>query len=288
MGGVMCYGSSHGRGHLFVGHSLWGIKNGCTHVIMGSLILRRLAYVQNFHWRRFCGSQGQVYSKSQVLGIFQEWLAKPHAIFFSECFCHLHHRCPGNPFCRPDISTLESLEDGPFEKTRFPNKLPFLSHSEYAQMQMEHLHANRIPNILSQKYILCGSGLSLMSLPSLQKKLVVGDFFLSLFVANFGCFWAQQKGKPKLVGKYWSSCVRQFGPQNPFFVPTLFREGAAQNICTMCPAALTFWIPNVNSGGIQAYPNTLTAPSPWWSWLEIFSPSLLVCFIVVCLAAYVF
>ena len=43
MGGVMCCGSSHGWGHLLLGHSLWGVKNGVTPVTMGSPVLRRLA-----------------------------------------------------------------------------------------------------------------------------------------------------------------------------------------------------------------------------------------------------
>ena len=43
----MCCGSSHGWGQLLVGHSLWGVNNGVTHVTMGSPILRRLANVKN-------------------------------------------------------------------------------------------------------------------------------------------------------------------------------------------------------------------------------------------------
>ena len=43
----MCYGSSHGWGHLIMGHSLWGVKDGATHVTMGAPILSRLAKVQN-------------------------------------------------------------------------------------------------------------------------------------------------------------------------------------------------------------------------------------------------
>ena len=61
--GVMCYGSSHGWGHLFLGHSLWGVKDGVTHVIMG-LPLRtprpaaetRDGPTRNFHqkYRKIC------------------------------------------------------------------------------------------------------------------------------------------------------------------------------------------------------------------------------------------
>ena len=43
----MCCGSSHGWGHLLLGHSLWGVSNGVTHVTMGSPILRRLANFRN-------------------------------------------------------------------------------------------------------------------------------------------------------------------------------------------------------------------------------------------------
>ena len=43
----MCCGSSHGCGHLLLGHSLWGVNNWVTHVTMGSPILRRLANVKN-------------------------------------------------------------------------------------------------------------------------------------------------------------------------------------------------------------------------------------------------
>ena len=43
---VMCCGSSHGWRHLLLGHSLWGVNNGVTHVTMGSPILTRLANVK--------------------------------------------------------------------------------------------------------------------------------------------------------------------------------------------------------------------------------------------------
>ena len=43
----MCRGSSHGWGHLLLGHSLLGVNKGFTHVTMGSPILRGLANVKN-------------------------------------------------------------------------------------------------------------------------------------------------------------------------------------------------------------------------------------------------
>ena len=50
-GGHVCSGSSHGRGHVFVGHHMGGVMYGVTHLIM----LGRVPYVHNSLVAHDCG-----------------------------------------------------------------------------------------------------------------------------------------------------------------------------------------------------------------------------------------
>ena len=54
-------GSSHGWGHVFVGHCMGGVMHGVTHLITGPPILGRVPHVQNSFVRQgFCGWPGRV------------------------------------------------------------------------------------------------------------------------------------------------------------------------------------------------------------------------------------